>query len=252
MRIQSFDLRSLEPPGERCLAQLARDRALVLVDRVLDELLRDRRAALHGAAVRDVGLDRAQDAADVDAVVLVEALVLDRDDRVLQPRRDVLGVDDDARLRPAEDREDRLARRSRRRTCPSAGAVPDVPDRASGICAAIATSSPNVNAASPSSDRTARSASSLSLRMRRRFGARAFLRKSAKTPASVAPEMIGDLTRNAVDVLPAGRARGEAEARPAAAREARHRRHVARHPHRHARSRCSACAPSRTPATSAC
>ena len=40
--------------------------------------------------------------------------------------------------------------------------------------------------------------------MRRRFGARAFLRNSAKTPASVAPAMIGDLTRNAVDVLPEG------------------------------------------------
>ena len=40
--------------------------------------------------------------------------------------------------------------------------------------------------------------------MRRRLGARAFLRKSAKTPASVAPEMLGDLTRNAVNVLPEG------------------------------------------------
>src|SRR5262247_2343459 len=68
----------------------------------------------------------------------------------------------------------------------------------------MATISPNVNAATPSKDRTARSASSLSLRMRRRLGARAFLRKSAKTPASVAPAMLADLTRNAVNVLPAG------------------------------------------------
>jgi hypothetical protein len=101
-------LRPLEPPGQCGLAELARDRALVLVDRVLDELLRDRGAALHGATVGDVGLDRAEDPADVDAAVLVEPLVLDGDDRVLQPRRDVLGVDHDARLRPAEDREDRL------------------------------------------------------------------------------------------------------------------------------------------------
>jgi tyrosyl-tRNA synthetase len=49
-----------------------------------------------------------------------------------------------------------------------------------------------------------RRARSLSLRMRRRFGARGFLRSSARTPASVAAAMIGDLTRNAVDVLPEG------------------------------------------------
>src|SRR5579863_8282868 len=40
--------------------------------------------------------------------------------------------------------------------------------------------------------------------MRRRFGARAVLRSRARTPASVAAGMSGELTRNAVDVLPAG------------------------------------------------
>lgn len=45
----------------------------------------------------------------IDAVVLVEALVLDRDDRVLQPRRDLLRRDDDARLRAAQDGEHRVA-----------------------------------------------------------------------------------------------------------------------------------------------
>jgi tyrosyl-tRNA synthetase len=40
--------------------------------------------------------------------------------------------------------------------------------------------------------------------MRRRFGARVLRRNSAKTPASVAPVAIPDLTRNAVDVLPEG------------------------------------------------
>src|SRR6266849_3782226 len=40
--------------------------------------------------------------------------------------------------------------------------------------------------------------------MRRRFGARILRRNSAKTPASVAPVAISDLTRNAVDVLPEG------------------------------------------------
>ena len=48
-----------------------------------------------------------------------------------------------------------------------------------------------------------------------------------------------------------GRARGEARAWPTAPREARHRRHLARHPRRTAASRSSACAPFRTRDTSA-
>jgi hypothetical protein len=44
----------LELPGERRLLDLAADRAVVPDHRVLDELLRDRRAALHDALVRDV------------------------------------------------------------------------------------------------------------------------------------------------------------------------------------------------------
>src|SRR3954462_2059861 len=68
----------------------------------------------------------------------------------------------------------------------------------------MATISPNVNAAAPSKARIASRARSLSLRMRRRLGARAFLRKSAKTPDSVAPVTLADLTRNAVNVLPEG------------------------------------------------
>ena len=51
---------------------------------VADQLHRDRRAALHGLVAREV-LDRgAHDALVVDALVLVEALVLDRDRRVLE------------------------------------------------------------------------------------------------------------------------------------------------------------------------
>ena len=57
----------------------------------------------------DVCPDGAHDAVQVDAAVLVEALVLDVDDRVLHPRRDVVPLDELARLRPAEDGEDRLA-----------------------------------------------------------------------------------------------------------------------------------------------
>ena len=76
--------------------------------------------------------------------MLVEALVLDRDDRVLQPRRDRARRDDDARLRAAQDREDRVpvARvdvRVRLLLLSRAGS-------SCGICAAIAASSPNVNA----------------------------------------------------------------------------------------------------------
>ena len=76
----------LELPGEGGLTELAADRLLVRQVRVLDELLGDRRAALHGAAMRHVGPERARHAAHVDAAVLVEALVLGRDDRVLHPR----------------------------------------------------------------------------------------------------------------------------------------------------------------------
>ena len=46
---------------------------------------------------------------DVDAAVLVEALVLDRHDRLLDERGDVLGRDDDPRLRAAEHRQHRAA-----------------------------------------------------------------------------------------------------------------------------------------------
>ncbi len=85
--------------GERGLAQLLEDRAAILrLRRVLDELLGDRRAALDGLAGRDVLPQRAPDAADVDAVVLVEALILDRDDRVLHVRRDLARRDDDPAL----------------------------------------------------------------------------------------------------------------------------------------------------------
>ena len=88
------------------LLQLARqlglaDLALVAVDalaravlgvEVAHELHGQRRGALHGLVLGEV-LDRgADDALVVDALVLVEALVLDRDGRVLQRVRDLLAV----------------------------------------------------------------------------------------------------------------------------------------------------------------
>ena len=94
----------LELPGERRFLELAADRARRRHARVL----RDRRAALDDALVRDVGPHRAGDAAHVDAMVLVEALVFDRDDRLLHDRRDLVGVDEDPALRSAQRREDRV------------------------------------------------------------------------------------------------------------------------------------------------
>src|SRR5439155_16496399 len=71
----------LELPGERGLLKLATDGARGRDAGVLDELLGDGRAALHDFLARDVGPDGTPDAAQVDAAVLVEAFVLDRDDR---------------------------------------------------------------------------------------------------------------------------------------------------------------------------
>jgi hypothetical protein len=98
----------LEAPGERRLAQLAADRRRVGTERVLDELLRDRRPALHGAAT-EVVPGCAEDPAQVDAVVLVEALVLGCHHCVRDPRRDLLPGNDDPGLRAAEDRKHRVA-----------------------------------------------------------------------------------------------------------------------------------------------
>ena len=95
-------------PGERRLAHLAGDRLVVAAVRVLDVLLRDRRAALDHRLVADVLPRSAQDPADVDPVVLEEPLVLDGDDRLLHDRRDLVGAHEDAALVSAKDREHAL------------------------------------------------------------------------------------------------------------------------------------------------
>ena len=104
-------LRTLELPGERGLAHLAGDRLLVAVERVLHELLRDRRAALDDLLLADVRDEGAADAAQVDPVVLPEPPVLDRDDRVAHRVGDLVVLDQRACLGAAEDREDPLAAR---------------------------------------------------------------------------------------------------------------------------------------------
>ena len=98
----------LELPRERGLLQLAGDRALRAGQLVLHELLRDRRASLHGGLLPDVGPEGARHAADVDPAVLVEAAVLGRDDRLLDPRRDLAALHEYAALAAAEDGEDRV------------------------------------------------------------------------------------------------------------------------------------------------
>ena len=92
-------------PGERRLAHLARDRLVVAAVRVLDVLLRDRRSALDDRLVADVLPRGAEDAADVDPVVLEEPLVLDGDDRLLHDRGDLVGLHEHAALVAAQDRE---------------------------------------------------------------------------------------------------------------------------------------------------
>ncbi len=65
--------------GETGLLDLARQSPLVVPDvEVPDQLLGDRRAALHDVALRDVLVERAGDALVVEGAVLPEAGVLDR------------------------------------------------------------------------------------------------------------------------------------------------------------------------------
>ncbi len=100
----------LQAVGERRLAELLEDRAAFFGGQgVLDELLGDRRGALLGALAEDVADQGAGDALEVDAVVFVEARVLDRDHRVLDVRRDLPRGEQDLVL-VAGQGADRLAR----------------------------------------------------------------------------------------------------------------------------------------------
>ena len=95
---QDFVLRPvlLEFVGERRLAELLQHRAAAFgFEGVLDELLGDRRGALLGALAEDVGDQRSRQAPEVDAVVFVEARVLDRDHRVLDVGRDLARGEED-------------------------------------------------------------------------------------------------------------------------------------------------------------
>ena len=99
----------LEAVGERGLAELLQHGAAAFgFERVLDELLGDRRGSLLSAAADDVADEGATDPAEVDAVVLVEAGVLNRDHRVLDVGRDLCRAEEDFVL-VAGQRPDRFA-----------------------------------------------------------------------------------------------------------------------------------------------
>ena len=72
----------LEPEREHHFLRLARDRALLRQEQILGELLGDGRSALRGAATQDVGDHGAQDSQRVDAVMGIEAAILDGDERL--------------------------------------------------------------------------------------------------------------------------------------------------------------------------
>ena len=74
---------------EAGLLDLPLERPLARDVEVADELLGDRRAALDDAALAQVAPGGAGDALVVDAAVLVEAPVLDRDRRLRHPGRDL-------------------------------------------------------------------------------------------------------------------------------------------------------------------
>ena len=72
----------LELPCEHRLVDLPLERLVVADVELLHELLRDGRPALDDPARGDVRVGGSDDRSQVDPVVVVEALVLDRDDRV--------------------------------------------------------------------------------------------------------------------------------------------------------------------------
>src|SRR6185503_15547194 len=96
---------ALEPPREHRLFQLAPQRLVRREETLARELLRQRASTLRRAMRAQVVERRGEYPYHVDAAVIVKALILDRDDRVHQVRRDVRQRRLDALL--LEDRERR-------------------------------------------------------------------------------------------------------------------------------------------------
>ena len=102
---EDFVLRvlTLETRGDEDLGELAANGLVGGQEALSGELLRDRAAALSQAAFEDVVQGGAANADDIDTAVVVEALILDREDRLHEPGRDFRQRDIDALL--AKDRE---------------------------------------------------------------------------------------------------------------------------------------------------
>jgi hypothetical protein len=96
----------LELPCERRLVDLAPERPLVADVEVLHELLGDRRAALDDAAGSQVDVCGSKQRPAIDPVVVPEALVLDRDGRILDRLRHLRVRQDDAILAGVQFRDE--------------------------------------------------------------------------------------------------------------------------------------------------
>ena len=79
---------TLEPRRDEDLGELAANGLVGREEALSGELLRERAAALRQTAFEHVVQRRAGDADDVDAAVVVEALILDREDRLHELWRD--------------------------------------------------------------------------------------------------------------------------------------------------------------------
>ena len=105
----------LELPREVGLLDLPADRLLLADVDVLHELLGDGRPALDDLAGGGVDVGRAQERSEVDPLVVVEPLVLDRDDRVPHDVGDPPRTDDDAVLAGVQAGDERPVRREQER-----------------------------------------------------------------------------------------------------------------------------------------
>ena len=121
---------SLDDHRHRGFLELALERAVGSQEEVLDELLGDGAAALTHLAGSQVREQRARDAAQIDAAMHLEALVLDGEDRVDQVRRQLLELHQLALLAVhAVERADRLRLEQHRAELAAARQLPDLLDQ---------------------------------------------------------------------------------------------------------------------------
>ena len=106
-RICALRIALFEPEREHRLAHLALERARRRQTHGSRELLRDRAAALDDSPRAEVAQRRADDADRVEAVMRIEAPILDREERVDHVRRHLVERDVDPLL--GEEGKGRLA-----------------------------------------------------------------------------------------------------------------------------------------------